>query len=219
MVVTGTIPPPPLSNTPPIDVDKSVAVAGVATESSRQDHKHDVDTDTPGDIAVGDVAAEGVAIELARADHRHGAPAIWVPALHAATHRILGTDIVALDAIQITTGQFILTRLPRAAAGLFLEGNGVGADPIYNALVAANIPNLDAAIITSGRFPMTRMPDMALDRIMVGQGAGNSPVEEDKPIAAVGGLYGINVETLGAGKTLVPGTDEIYQYLDPDTAH
>lgn len=30
----------------------------------------------------------------------------------------------------------------------------------------------------------------------------------------VGGLYGINVETLTGNKTLVPGTDKIYQYLD-----
>jgi len=29
-----------------------------------------------------------------------------------------------------------------------------------------------------------------------------------------GGLYGINVETLGANKTLTPNTDKIYQYLD-----
>lgn len=32
--------------------------------------------------------------------------------------------------------------------------------------------------------------------------------------AAVGGKYGINVETLSADKTLTPNTDEIYQYLD-----
>lgn len=35
----------------------------------------------------------------------------------------------------------------------------------------------------------------------------------------VGGLYGINVETLGAAKTLTPGTDEIYQYLDEGGAN
>lgn len=34
----------------------------------------------------------------------------------------------------------------------------------------------------------------------------------------VGGLYGINVEVLGAGKTLTPGVDKIYQYLDPNGA-
>ena len=39
-------------------------------------------------------------------------------------------------------------------------------------------------------------------------------VRTDDPAVSAGGLYGINVETLGAGKTLTPGTDEIYQYLD-----
>ncbi len=34
------------------------------------------------------------------------------------------------------------------------------------------------------------------------------------PAVDVGGLYGINVETLADNKTLTPGTDEIYQYLD-----
>lgn len=33
-----------------------------------------------------------------------------------------------------------------------------------------------------------------------------------------GGLYGINVETLAANKTLTPNTDEIYQYLNPGGA-
>lgn len=37
--------------------------------------------------------------------------------------------------------------------------------------------------------------------------------------AGVGGVYGINVEVLGAGKTLTPGTDEIYQYLDEGGAN
>ena len=35
---------------------------------------------------------------------------------------------------------------------------------------------------------------------------------------SVGGLYGINVETLTANKTLTSGTDYIYQNLDPSTA-
>jgi len=33
-------------------------------------------------------------------------------------------------------------------------------------------------------------------------------------LISVGGLYGINVETLTGDKTLTPGTDKIYQYLD-----
>lgn len=36
---------------------------------------------------------------------------------------------------------------------------------------------------------------------------------------AVGGKYGVNVETLTGDKTLVPGVDPIYQYLDPDDAN
>lgn len=37
--------------------------------------------------------------------------------------------------------------------------------------------------------------------------------------AAVGGLYGINVEVLAADKTLTPDTDKIYQYLDEGGAN
>lgn len=33
-------------------------------------------------------------------------------------------------------------------------------------------------------------------------------------VAEIGGLYGINVETLTGDKTLTPGTDKMYQYLD-----
>ncbi|MBA7680337.1 hypothetical protein ES703_88652 [subsurface metagenome] len=72
---------------------------------------------------------------------------------------LLAADIPNLDASKITTGQFPLGRMPRAASGLFLEGNGA-ADPIYNALVAANIPNLDAAKIVSGVFGLARIPNM-----------------------------------------------------------
>lgn len=39
------------------------------------------------------------------------------------------------------------------------------------------------------------------------------------PVLEVGGLYGLNVQTLGADKTLTPGTDEIYQYLDEGGAN
>ena len=34
-----------------------------------------------------------------------------------------------------------------------------------------------------------------------------------------GGVYGINVETLSANKTLTPGVDAMYQYLDPNGTH
>jgi len=37
-----------------------------------------------------------------------------------------------------------------------------------------------------------------------------------QPTQEIGGKYGINVETLTGDKTLVPGIDPVYQYLDPD---
>ena len=59
----------PLSDTDPVDVTKSAAQEGTATEASRQDHKHDVSTATPAD--VGSANAEGSASSLARSDHVH----------------------------------------------------------------------------------------------------------------------------------------------------
>ena len=59
----------PLSNTNPVNVDKSAAGPGVAIEAARQDHKHDVVTAIPTDI--GTVNQEGTSTSLARADHIH----------------------------------------------------------------------------------------------------------------------------------------------------
>ncbi|GAJ18966.1 unnamed protein product, partial [marine sediment metagenome] len=73
---------------------------------------------------------------------------IWQSDIYTALHNI--------HADWVVSGQLPLSRMPRAASGLFLEGNGIAADPIYNALVAANIPNLDAAKIVSGVFPVAR---------------------------------------------------------------
>jgi len=57
-----------LSDTTPVDVTKSAAQAGTATEASRQDHKHDVATAAPGSITPGDSPTEGSATSLARSD-------------------------------------------------------------------------------------------------------------------------------------------------------
>lgn len=70
----------PLSNTAPVDVTKSAAAAGAASEAARQDHKHDVSTAAAGAIAIGDTAAEGSATSLARSDHTHGLAAPGSPA-------------------------------------------------------------------------------------------------------------------------------------------
>ena len=71
---------PPLSSTAPVNVTKAAASAGVSTEASRQDHKHDVDTAAAGTIGVGDSAAEGSATSLARSDHTHALTAPAAPA-------------------------------------------------------------------------------------------------------------------------------------------
>lgn len=69
----------------------------------------------------------------------------------------------------VTSGQFPLARMPRAAAGNFLEGAGVGSDPIYNALVSGDIPNLDTAKITTGTFADGRIPNLNASKINAGQ--------------------------------------------------
>lgn len=70
----------PLSNTAPVNVTKAAAAAGVAVQSSRQDHKHDISTAAPGAITSGDAAAEGTSTSLARADHVHSVAAPAAPA-------------------------------------------------------------------------------------------------------------------------------------------
>lgn len=53
---------------------------------------------------------------------------------HAATHMTGGGDAVAIDAGQVTTGQLLPARLPRAAAGKLLRATGAGSDPAYSTL-------------------------------------------------------------------------------------
>jgi len=62
-----------LSDTAPVDVDFNVASAGVATQASRQDHKHDAPEALVGDLAPvdGGSAAVGTANKFVRADHKH----------------------------------------------------------------------------------------------------------------------------------------------------
>lgn len=86
-----------LSDTAPVDVDKSAAAAGSAAEASRQDHKHDIATATPGNITEGATAAEGSSASLARADHTHGSPSDWTPKAHAASHKDAGADEILLN--------------------------------------------------------------------------------------------------------------------------
>jgi hypothetical protein len=83
-----------------------------------------------------------------------------------------------LDASWIVSGRFPLARMPDAVSGV-LKAKGVGVDPAYEALVAADIPDLDASKIISGRFSLSRMPDGASGKVLVAQGAGVDPAYVD----------------------------------------
>ena len=61
-----------------------------------------------------------------------------------------------LPASKITSGRFGMPRMPDGTSGYFLKAQGAGVDPVFAALLAADIPNLDAAKITSGTFPVGR---------------------------------------------------------------
>jgi hypothetical protein len=83
-----------LSDTDPVDVDKSTAAEGTASEASRQDHKHDVSTGTP--VSVTTANAEGTATSLARSDHAHDHGDLAGGSLH--------DDVIAAGASGFMTG-------------------------------------------------------------------------------------------------------------------
>lgn len=60
-----------LTSSAPVNVTKSAAVVGVATDAARADHKHDITTAVPSTLATGGVNTEGTATSLARSDHVH----------------------------------------------------------------------------------------------------------------------------------------------------
>jgi len=115
-----------LSDTAPVDVTKAAAVAGTGTAASRDDHKHDITTGTPGTIGESDTAAEGTATTIARSDHIHGSPASWTPAVHATSHKLGGGDEVDLDELGLPTGVIDLNQ--QQADGLVLETGTTGPD-------------------------------------------------------------------------------------------
>lgn len=124
-----------LSDTIPVDVDKSAAVAGIAPEASRQDHKHDIAVAVPGNISEGATAAEGTSIGLARADHIHGSPADWTPKTHAPSHKSGGGDVILLHELGDPTG--IININQQQLDGAVLESAATAPDP--GAEVAAQI--------------------------------------------------------------------------------
>jgi phage-related tail fiber protein len=88
-----------LTSNAPADVTKAAAVAGVATDAARSDHKHDVTTATPaaGAVAVGNSAVEGTATTLARSDHQHTVAAAAPVAIGTANAAGAATTFVRSD--------------------------------------------------------------------------------------------------------------------------
>jgi len=75
----GTTAVGPFEDDPPLNVNKSPASAGIISQASRGDHKHDIDTAAAGAITVGGVSAEGTATSLSRSDHVHSFAAPGLP--------------------------------------------------------------------------------------------------------------------------------------------
>lgn len=95
--------------------------------------------------------------------------------------------------------------MPRNTTGKFLEGAGAAASPIYNALVAGNIPSLAASKITSGQFGLPRMPRGPDGHVLTGTGAGSDPAYEEAAVGVPGiwtlltTLNPSNVSTINTG--------------------
>lgn len=73
-------------------------------------------------------------------------------------------------ASEITSEQFPVDRMPRAASG-FLEGKGAGVNPAYSALIEADIP----AHMAKSKLAFTA------NKLLKGAGPGADPTEVDSP--------------------------------------
>jgi len=127
-------------------------------------------------------------------------PSTFPPSTHASTHASGGSDPVSLDASQITSGRLSLSRLPTSAtANRFLVVRTANADPVYDAIAAADIPGLDASKIVSGRFSVSRLPDGSSGYVLVGQGSGYDMAWRD-----ISGIAGTITDSQHGTKTGIP---------------
>jgi hypothetical protein len=104
-----------------------------------------------------------------------GKPSTYPPSLHASTHASGGSDAVSLDASQIISGRFPMSRMPTGTSGYFLKAQGDGTDPAFAPLTVQDIPNLDASKITSGRFPLAQLPGGPTNYVLIGKGEYSDP--------------------------------------------
>jgi len=105
-----------------------------------------------------------------------------------------------LDASKITSGRFPLSRLPTSStANRFLVVRTANADPVYDAIAAADIPGLDASKIVSGRFSVSRLPDGTSGYVLVGQGIGYDMAWRD-----ISGIAGTITDSQHGTKTSIP---------------
>ena len=74
---------------------------------------------------------------------------------------------IATDTALITSGRFVLARLPDGTAGYFLKAAGAGVDPAFAALAAGDI--------ASGRLVLARLPDGTSGYFLKAGGAGIDP--------------------------------------------
>ena len=86
-------------------------------------------------------------------------------------------QIPGLPAAQIISGQFPLSRMPRAASG-FLEGKGAGVNPAYSALVEADIPDH----MSKSKLAFTA------NKLLKGAGPDADPTEIDMPTGVPSGI-------------------------------
>ena len=82
------------SNNTPTAVDTAAAGAGTGIACSRDDHKHNASTGTPGDIGTANAA--GSSTSVPHLDHTHNHPAIATGDLH--TQYLLAAGTRALTA-------------------------------------------------------------------------------------------------------------------------
>ena len=85
------------------------------------------------------------------------------------------TGAVTLATGDITSGRFILDRMPTSAtANRFLKVGTANTSPTFNTIVAADVPNLATSKITSGSFAVARggtgRSTLTADTVLVGNG-------------------------------------------------